>query len=159
MANPPRRRKYIDMQERETRFRNETTEPLVKCMFCQQMLPKVYEAIQAHVDAVHKEKKRDANPASTTAGDDDVDGSTEKTNKSSVKNGMTMNGAVAKKRKRKRPHDASASYSNADDAENAEALRMAKNQQPPDRHRRRQSRLRHLRKRIQIRQTRRKSFA
>ena len=57
MAKPVNRKKFLDLQEREMRFRNETEDPLVKCVFCQQMLPKNYQEIQAHVDAFHKEKR------------------------------------------------------------------------------------------------------
>ena len=51
------KRRILDLEKREMRFRNESAEELVNCLFCQQMLPKNYEEIQAHVDAVHKEKK------------------------------------------------------------------------------------------------------
>ena len=116
MAKAPSRRKFIDLQTREMRFRNETPEPLVKCVFCQQMLPKSYEEIQAHVDTYHKEKRdkpedapKEANSAVVAEGGGAGSGG-EKT---------------AKKRKRKRVNDVASA--------NAENHGL-KSTQPVDRH-------------------------
>jgi len=47
----------ISDESRELRFVNEIKADQVKCLFCDQMLPKAYVAIQEHVDVFHKPTK------------------------------------------------------------------------------------------------------
>lgn len=44
----------ISDESRELRFINEVREDQVRCLFCNQPLPKAYVAIQEHIDAFHK---------------------------------------------------------------------------------------------------------
>jgi len=45
----------ISDESRELRFVNEIKTDQVKCLFCNQMLPKAYVAIQEHLDNFHKQ--------------------------------------------------------------------------------------------------------
>lgn len=51
---PVSNRGPISDESRELRFINEVREDQVKCLFCNQPLPKAYVAIQEHIDAFHK---------------------------------------------------------------------------------------------------------